>query len=83
MVASGFLLQDLVPGVAQLQHLTPQALRLGAGIKEVPAKSDHKPLIPSLLREKQADSPRQQHALSYLAEVTDNFVYLKRKHRGR
>ena len=40
-------------------------------------KSDHKPLIPSLLREKQADSPRQQRALSYLAEVTDNFIYLQ------
>ena len=40
-------------------------------------KSYHKPLIPSLLREKQANSPRQQHALSYLAEVTDNFVYLQ------
>ena len=42
-------------------------------------KSDHKPLIPSLLREKQANSPRQQLTLSYLAEVTDNFVYLQCK----
>ena len=40
-------------------------------------KSDHKPLIPSLLQEKQADSPRQQRSLSYLAEVTDNFIYLQ------
>ena len=37
---------------------------------------DHRSLIPSLLREKTSDSDRQQHQLSYLAEMTADFEYV-------
>ena len=58
-----------VPGVKKFRHFVEG--------RPFTLKSDHKPLILSLLREKQADSPRQQRVLSYLTEVTDNFIYLQ------
>ena len=58
-----------VPGVKKFCHFIEG--------RPFTLKSNHKPLIPSLLPEKQADSPRQQRSFSYLAEVTDNFVYLQ------
>ena len=42
--------------------------------REFKLKTDHRSLIPSLLREKTSDSDRQQ--LSYLAEMTADFEYV-------
>ena len=39
-------------------------------------KTDHKSLIPSLMREKMSDSDRQQQQLAFLAKMTANFQYI-------
>ena len=44
--------------------------------REFVLRTDHKSLIPSLLREKTSESDRQQRQLSYLAEMTNNFSYI-------
>ena len=43
--------------------------------QEFMLKTDHKSLIPSLMREKTSDSDRQQRQLAFLAEMTANFQY--------
>ena len=44
--------------------------------REFTLKTDHKSLIPSLMREKTSDSDRQQRQLAFLAEMTANFQYI-------
>ena len=44
--------------------------------REFTLKTDHKSLIPSLMREKASDSDRQQRQLAFLAEMTANFQYI-------
>ena len=44
--------------------------------QEFTLKTDHKSLIPSLMREKTSDSDRQQRQLAFLAEMTANFQYI-------
>ena len=44
--------------------------------REFVLRTDHKSLIPSLLREKTSESDRQQRQLSYLAEMTSDFQYV-------
>ena len=39
-------------------------------------KTDHRSLVPSLLREKTSDSDLQQQQLSYLIEMTSDFKIL-------
>ena len=43
--------------------------------QEFMLKTDHKSLIPSLMREKTSDSDRQQWQLAFLAEMTAKKVF--------
>ena len=44
--------------------------------REFKLKTDHRSLIPSLLREKTSNSDQKQRQLSYLAEMTADFEYI-------